>query len=382
MVDNTSESVATPDSFGDGKIDRRVTVLMLWGVLTMLLAGLSACLAPQPQIIVQTRLMEREPDGATIEVVTRVVTVTMSVTPCATPSPTAAQQAIRFSCGVRALPKAGVAACERMADWLSTHSSLLFQFVPMRSEEETCRALVAGGLDFAILSGVGYLATAKAVDGVLLALVREGGALRYAGWYVQADLLRRGRGLTPIVRLSDLANKSVAFTQPSSLAGHVLPAAALRDAGADPKERLFVAGDAEAILAVYRGEVDGAAAYWAPAGPGGALGDARRALVGSRDDIAQNVKVLWTSGPVPDDVIAFHTGLTAGHRQSALAALAEWAITEDGRALLKQVYGADGLMPVSAADWNSPRRAMVTLGLDPMDLVREGDRLLEIDLSR
>src|SRR5439155_7039788 len=88
-------------------------------------------------------------------------------------------------------------------------------------------------------------------------------------------------------------------------------------------------------------------------GRGGALAGCVE-TVGAR---AKELKVLATSDPIPNDVIAARPGAPTEMVSSLRTALLSLSRTAPGREKLGSVFHADGFVPADDADYNSLRSA-------------------------
>lgn len=194
-------------------------------------------------------------------------------------------------------------------------------------------ALRAGHAHVAYLSGWPYL-TAHREAGAELIVVeeRQGETFYFSQWYVRSD--------SDIDALEDLRGRSVAFTSPTSTSGYLFPLAHVIESGLlrpgeDPKaffgEIVFSGGYQQALLALFHGSVEAAAA--SDYAFGLYLDQTQRA----------RVRVLSRQGPVPTHGVAVRGSLPAAWKErirNAFLSLNE----EPHRDLLRSVYGAERLV--------------------------------------
>ena len=229
-------------------------------------------------------------------------------------------------------------------------------------------ALCDGEADIAWLATPAYLlAHEQCLAEAVFSVRREGLASYRAQIMVQADDIRETRGLLPIRSLQDLDGKIVAFSDPMSATGYLFPRSMLTLAEVTPAEEMFVGGHAQTVLAVYRGEADGAGAFWGPLAADGSIGDARATLLSGYQDVAEVVKVLRLSAPIPYDPLVFRRGMPREARDAVVAALVELQESEEFQGILADLYGITGVALVTDADY---------------DIVREMSRTLKLDLHQ
>ncbi len=146
-------------------------------------------------------------------------------------------------------------------------------------------------------------------------------------------------------QLPNTAGKPIAFVDQGSTSGYLVPALQLLNAGVDPVEGispLFAGGHDSAGLAVYDGDAD----------VGVSFNDARGQLVEQVADVGEKVVVFGWSGPIPNDGFAVAGDLPEDLKQAITDAFVDISSTEEGTALLQELYEIDGLQPVNSADYD------------------------------
>jgi phosphonate transport system substrate-binding protein len=202
--------------------------------------------------------------------------------------------------------------------------------------------LAQGKVDFAWLSASQYV---RAAPSVPVAKLLRGGL----PFYRSAVFARKGA----VKRLTDLKGKRLAFVSEQSGAGYLLALRVLLGAGfneADLRYRTFLGDHAAVCKAVLDGAAD-AGATFANDGRGGALAGCVE-TVGSR---AKELKVLATSDPIPNDVIAARPGAPTELVATVRSALLSLSQTAPGRDKLGAIFHADGFVPADDADYASLR---------------------------
>ena len=217
-------------------------------------------------------------------------------------------------------------------------------------DSEISDALSAGKGDFAWLSAMQYVRSAA----------HPQGAKAQAGVAPVAQLLRGGlpfyravlftRKGTKIVTPADLKSKLLAFVREDSAAGYLLPRQTLLASGltdAELKKFGSFYGDHAAVCAAV---ADGKVA----AGATVSNDRAGMSIAGCKETLgerASELKVISTSDPIPNDVIAVRPGYPAEGYAALRAALLGLAATEDGKKLLADVFHGDGFSPSDDADF-------------------------------
>jgi phosphonate transport system substrate-binding protein len=128
--------------------------------------------------------------------------------------------------------------------------------------------------------------------------------------------------------------------------------------GYDPEhffsQVLFAGGHDKVVIAVYNGQVDGGATF----------DDARTLVTTTLPDVMDRVKVIAYTEPIPNDLVSVRPGLPAEMVEKLQTALLDIAGTDEGRKVLKALYGIDGLEPTTDAAYDPVRHAAEFLNLD------------------
>ncbi|MEZ4392081.1 MAG: phosphonate ABC transporter, permease protein PhnE [Polyangiales bacterium] len=159
--------------------------------------------------------------------------------------------------------------------------------------------------------------------------------------------------------LDDLRGGSIAWIDPTSTSGYVIPRYLMIQRGIDPTSffarQLFAGQHDAAVIAVQRGQVDAAAVWADPPDEGtGAWTRYLRGRPGPR------LRPLLYSPPVPSDAVAVTEEFARQHPllvraiSSQLVALGQSA---EGRAALGRLNHTDGFVPASMEQYDIVRRA-------------------------
>lgn len=155
-------------------------------------------------------------------------------------------------------------------------------------------------------------------------------------------------------QLAKLAGQTVAFVDQGSASGYLIPALELLRADVDPAEGiepLFAGGHDATVQAVYDGD----------AVAGVSFNDARGQLVEQVPDVGEKVVVFAWSSAIPNDGFAVAGDLPESLKQAIADAFAEISETEEGVALLQELYEIDALVPVTSSDYDIMRELQTEL---------------------
>lgn len=167
------------------------------------------------------------------------------------------------------------------------------------------QGLVAGQLDYASLGASAYAAIylqdPEAVDPIFVGMEADGSLGYIAPMYVRAD--------SDIYSIDDMRGRSLAYADPNSTSGFLVPQFELRQAGIDDAEYFsrtgFGGGHEQAVIAVVQGQYD-AGVTWAsgqgdPA-EGYTRGNLRRMIDNGLLDMS-DLRIIWESGLIPNGPI-------------------------------------------------------------------------------
>ncbi|MFH1085075.1 MAG: PhnD/SsuA/transferrin family substrate-binding protein [Chloroflexota bacterium] len=357
-------------------------LLALVCALAVLASCLTGCVAAPPIILIQTRVGDCPTSPAPTSAASLNTPGTAAPTALATPtapliSPTPTPVEVRLCFAPDAAASSGDVpdVYRRFIAELGRHTSLALTPVVPKDDLAAIEALCAAEVDAAWLATPAYLLARERCEAVpRFRGLRLGMAEVRGQIMVQSERARQARNLPPIRSLGDLNGRTVGYTEPGSITGHLFPKALLVQAGAKPAEEVFLAGDGQAALAVYRGEVDAAAGYWAPPRADGLPGDARSLLLPTYPDALAVVQVLQLTGPIPGDPLVFGAHLPPEVDAQLQLALVEMARHDAGRALLRELYGLGGLAPTGPQDYDQVLDMAAALQLDLAELLQTKER--------
>ena len=186
---------------------------------------------------------------------------------------------------------------------------------------------------------------------ILLTQVRGGSPTYYGAIVVRND--------SPVHDVAGLRGKTIAWVDPQSTSGYVIPRWQLLERGIDPqrffRQQVFAGGHDSAVLAVQSGQVD-AAAVWADP-PAEGTGAWTRFL---RHHPGAGLRPIAYTPPVPSDAVAVDPKFARAHPRlvgSVRAALIALGQSEDGRAILRRLNSTDGFVPANPAQYELVRQA-------------------------
>jgi phosphonate transport system substrate-binding protein len=229
--------------------------------------------------------------------------------------------------------------------------------------------------------------------------VRFGWDVYWAAYMVARD--------SDIQTFADLNGKTWGYTDATSTSGHLIPMIELGSAGIDLADKVQTGGHAQAVLAVYNGEVDFATVYYTPPSPvpegepdwkpgddpepwtdildecsvsedGSKLmcGDYRlrdaRSASGVRSvapDIVQKVRILSLSRSIPNDCLAFGPDFPADIRKKVEDALLAFKETDGWSQSIGDFYTWESIRPGTDSEYDEVRDIIEGAGYSMDDIV-------------
>ena len=241
---------------------------------------------------------------------------------------------------------------QEVAKLLQKETGLHFKTSVATSYAAVIEAMGAGKVDIGWLATFSYVLAKNKYDFELLLVVQRFGSPFYRGQI----MVRTDSGINS---LDNLQGKRFAFVDPASTSGHLYPKTLLLSKGLDPKtffsKTIFAGSHNAVVLSIYKGEVDGGAAY----------DGSRAAVAKSYPDVFDKIKVLAYTKEIPNDTVSVRKELPEGLKVKLRNGLKKISDSSKGSKILKRLYGISGLMDLD--------------GL--FDPVREAGRLLDLNLE-
>jgi phosphonate transport system substrate-binding protein len=176
------------------------------------------------------------------------------------------------------------------------------------------QALSAGQIHLARMGGAGYAAGYIDSDGGIEPLAMNvepnGGKGYHSVLIVRAD--------SPYKTVNDLKGKTLAWADPNSTSGYLVPNAALRDAGIDPQKHfgrtLFSGGHEQSVLGVLKGNLDSAFTWTSPGHQAGQF----RIMIDRGLLKVEDVRIIWESPLIANPLWAIPKKIPADMKKDLL----------------------------------------------------------------
>lgn len=191
---------------------------------------------------------------------------------------------------------------ECMVEQLTELLGVPVELYPASDYAGVMQGLLAGQLDTASLGASGYagiyLQDPESVEPVFVSLESDGSDGYYAMMYARSD--------SGITSLEDMEGKSLAFADPNSTSGYLVPKAQLELRGIDIDAYFsrtgFGGGHEQAVIAVLNGQYDAGVTWTSGLGEkseGYTRGNLRTMVNNGLLDMA-DIDIIWTSDIIPN----------------------------------------------------------------------------------
>ena len=240
-----------------------------------------------------------------------------------------------------------------LTDYLHNETGYYFTTAVPASFIAVVEAFGTGKADIAAINTFSYLmANAKYGAEAKLRVVREGGETSYKGQFIT----RFDSGINSI---EDINNRTMAYVDPSSTSGYILPKAMLQSKGIKPSETVFAMRHDNVVTMVYQGQVDAGATYYAPPDTEtGEIMDARMRVLKQFPDVAQKIKIIGFTQDIPNDPWVFRKDMSETMKDKIINALLKFVKTPEGKKSLFDIYDITGLVPTKDSDYDGLRKLL------------------------
>ncbi|MBI1621377.1 phosphonate ABC transporter substrate-binding protein [Aquamicrobium zhengzhouense] len=207
-----------------------------------------------------------------------------------------------------------------MVQQLGEKLGVKVELFPASDYAGVMQGLLAGQLDAAQLGASGYagiyLQDPEAVEPIFVALENDGSDGYYAMMYARAD--------AGIENLEGMKDKSLAFADPNSTSGYLVPKAELEMQGINPDEYFsstgFGGGHEQAVVAVLNGQYDAGVTWTSGVGEvkDGYSRGALNSMVGKGLLNMDDLRIIWKSNLIPNGPWVVRKALPAEPKQIAI----------------------------------------------------------------
>lgn len=222
--------------------------------------------------------------------------------------------------------------------------------------------------DVAAINTFGYiLAHDKYGVEARLTVIRHGLATYQSQFIVKAD--------SPIKKIEDLAGKKIAFVEPASASGYLLPLKTLKEKGIVPKETVFAGKHDNVVSMVYQGQVDAGATFYSPPSKNDkgveTIEDARRLVLTQYPDVEKKIVILSLSEPILNDPIMFRKEMPEEMKTKIADAMLSFVQTPEGKEAFNAIYGVTEIKKATDTDYDAVRAMLKATGANAEELMQK-----------
>lgn len=239
-------------------------------------------------------------------------------------------------------------------DFLEKETGLSIQINIPKSYDDLVNTFGSQSKCFAMMTGQSYvLANTRFGAMVKLRTIRFGHTT-YQGMIIT-------HASSGIKTLKDLEGKSIAYTDELSTSGYLYPKRILEKNNIKPGKETFLKKHDEVVRQVYERKVDAGAAFYSAPDANGTIRDARSRIIGKHPDVEKKVIVLIKTDQIPNDPIVFSKDFSPAIANKICMALLKLSQDTKGKEVLLDLYGTEGFVRASDADYASLRQVMGVL---------------------
>jgi phosphonate transport system substrate-binding protein len=255
---------------------------------------------------------------------------------------------------------------KELVDFLEKETGYYFTTAVPSSFIAVVEAFGTKKADIASINTFSYLmANEKYGAEAKLRIVRDGNQTTYKGQFIT-------RFDSGIHSLSDIEGKKIAYVDPSSTSGYILPKAMLDSMGIKPSESVFAMKHDNVVIMVYQRRVDVGATYYAPPRQGtNEILDARMRVEQQFPDVEKKVKIIGFTEEIPNDPWVFRKDMDEEMKQKIIDALIKFVNTDKGKKAMFEIYDIVGLIPTSDKDYDKLRNMLKAQGISFKKLVEK-----------
>jgi phosphonate transport system substrate-binding protein len=253
-----------------------------------------------------------------------------------------------------------------LVDFLEKETGYYYRTAVPASFIAVVEAFGTGKVDIASINTFSYLmAHAKYGAEAKLRIMRDNNQTSYKGQFIT----RFDSGIDSI---QDINGRSMAYVDPSSTSGYILPKAMLDRMHIKPSETVFAMRHDNVVTMVYQGQADAGATYYAPPDPAtGKILDARMRVEQQFPDVAKKIKIIGFTEDIPNDPWVFRKDMDENMKQKIIKALIKFVNTDYGRKAMYDIYDIVGLIPTKDSDYDGLRKLLKEQNISFENLVKK-----------
>lgn len=200
------------------------------------------------------------------------------------------------------------------ADYLEKKLGVKIEVFTASDYAGIVQALSAGQIHLGRMGGAayaaGYIDSKGGIEPLVMNVEPNGGKGYHSVLIVRSD--------SPYKTIDDLKGKSLAWADPNSTSGYLVPNASLRDAGIDPQKHfgrtLFSGGHEQSVLGVLKGNLDSAFTWTSPGHQAGQF----RIMMDRGMLKVEDLRIVWQSPLIANPLWAIPKNIPADMKKDLL----------------------------------------------------------------
>lgn len=251
----------------------------------------------------------------------------------------------------------------KLKDYLEKNTPYKYQITVPQSYIAVIESFGTKKADVSALNTYGYMmAHEKYNVEARLIIIRHGLSTYKSQFLAKSD--------SPIKGLKDLQGKKVAFVDPSSMSGYLLPLKTLNDRGVKPGQTVFAMRHDSVVTMIYQGQVDAGATFYSPPSESG-IEDARKHVLTQFPDVEKKIKIIELSEEIPNDPLVFRKDLPEEIKKTIVEAFVNYIRTPEGKEAFNLVLGATDFQPATDANFDKVKEILKTTGKTVQELMKK-----------
>ncbi|MEY4064797.1 MAG: phosphate/phosphite/phosphonate transporter, periplasmic binding protein [Pseudomonadota bacterium] len=241
-----------------------------------------------------------------------------------------------------------------VAQCLEKETGLTFDISVPNSYIVAIEGMGSKKVDIAFLPTFGYLLAHEKYGAEALLKASRNGETTYRS----AIIARNDRNIKTV---NDFNGKKIAYVDPASTSGYILPKKLFLDSKVKPAQEVFQGKHDAVVTAVYQGQVDGGAVFYNKP-VNGKIKDAREKVKVQFPDIEEKVKIVTLTDDIPNDPIVIRKEVAADAKikiakafQSCVAKLPD---------AFRGINNSDAFADVKDTDYDGIRKTVKILGIN------------------
>lgn len=240
---------------------------------------------------------------------------------------------------------------QELSNWLERDTGLKFQVTIPTSYIAVVEAIGSKRVDIAYLNTTSFfLAQDKYGAEAKFITMNKDGSSQYKGQIIV-------RSNSKIKKLKDLNGKKMAYVDPTSASGYILPAYQLKSQNIKPSEEVFAGRHDAVVIMVYQKQVDAGATFYSAPEDGSPM-DARRLVEAQYPDVWDKIRILDFTVTLANDALVFRKDLDEGLKKRIEDSIEKWVSTPEGKATLKALSNGSGLRRAKESDYAESKKIL------------------------